>query len=1643
MTCSGRELPSVTRAADAGPDALEAQTHCPYCALQCGMTLRPALGDHTPAIGPTLEVIARDFPTNLGGLCQKGWTAPALLNSPERLTSPLMRTGDGLVPVSWETALTTIVDKVRAIQREHGHDAIAVFGGGGLTNEKCYTLGKFARVALRTKNIDYNGRFCMSSAAAAGNRAFGIDRGMPVPLADLAEADVIMLVGSNAAETMPPFMQWLTRQRSKGGRLVAIDPRRTATANTADVHLQIAPGTDLALVNGLLNLVVANGYLDEDYIATRTNGFAEVRKVIAGYPPERVAEITGVPIVQLREVAHLIGTGDRVMLLSARGAEQHSKGTDTVSALINLALALGLPGKPGSGYGCLTGQGNGQGGREHGQKADQLPGYRMITDAAAREHVAGVWGVSPDSLPGPGLSAAELLDSLGRPGGPRGMFLLASNPVISAPDSISVTARMRSLDLLVAFDLVLSESAALADVVLPVTQWAEETGTMTNLEGRVLLRTKALEPPPGVRSDLEVLAELAARLGAPGSWPSEPEAVFAELARASAGGNADYSGITYQAITDQDGVFWPCPAGPSGQPAHPGTPRMFTERFATADGRANFVAVEHRPVAEERDEEFPLYLTTGRVLAQYQSGAQTRRIKQLNDREPAAFVELHPDLAAQLGIADGDEVQLRSRRGQVRAPARISDAIRPDTLFMPFHYGQLGNANRLTNPALDPVSKMPEFKVCAVSLTRVGARPAGRPSGPKSPIVCRCNSVARSDIEARFNTGERTVAEIARSTHATTGCGSCHDDVAGVLRRLNSPPPYARAKDQEPGMANPAMQQKVVVVGNGMVGQRFVEALADGDLDRSWDVTVLGEEPRRAYDRVALSSYFDGKSADELDLVADGVYDDPSYVLRLAERVTAIDRAAQTVTTNLGTTVSYDRLVLATGSSPFVPPVPGSDLPNCFVYRTLDDLDAIKSAVAAARARNSGRSAGMVVGGGLLGLEAAHALRLLGISPHVVELAPRLMPLQVDEGGGQLLKGLVEDLDVTVHTATTATEIRADGSRVLATLSNGVELDLDVVVFSAGIRPRDELARQFGLKVGERGGIVVDAQCRTNDENVFAIGECALVDGKVYGLVAPGYAMAQVVADRLLERPSAFTGADTSTKLKLMGVDVASFGDALARTEGALEVAISNPVSGSYAKLVVDDRAQTVLGGVLVGDASRYGALRTMVGKPLTADPLALIASVDSAELTLPHDAQICSCLNVTKAEICTAISDHQLSDVAGIKSCTRAGTGCGSCVSLLKTILVEQGVEVSTALCEHFELSRAQLFDAVRVTGLRTFTEIIERHGSGRGCDICKPVVASILASLGSGHILDGEQAALQDTNDHVLANMQRNGTYSVVPRIPGGEITPQGLIVIGEIARDFGLYTKITGGQRIDLFGARVEQLPKIWARLVDAGFESGHAYGKALRTVKSCVGSTWCRYGVQDSVSLAIDLELRYRGLRSPHKLKSAVSGCARECAEAQSKDFGVIATENGWNLYVGGNGGARPRHADLLLTDVDTSTLIRTIDRFLMFYVRTADRLQRTSVWLESLDGGLDYLRSVVVDDVLGICDELDAQMAAHVSGYRDEWAGVLEDPERLQRFVSFVNAPETPDPSIGFELERGQIRPARTVIAGAELEVVRT
>jgi nitrite reductase (NADH) large subunit len=831
---------------------------------------------------------------------------------------------------------------------------------------------------------------------------------------------------------------------------------------------------------------------------------------------------------------------------------------------------------------------------------------------------------------------------------------------------------------------------------------------------------------------------------------------------------------------------------------------------------------------------------------------------------------------------------------------------------------------------------------------------------------------------------------------------------------------------------------RVVVVGAGMVAHRLAEQLTARAPQGPWSLTVLGEEPHAPYDRVHLSEYFAGRTGADLTL-ARTPWEHPSATLRTGDPVARIDRDARTVTTRSGHVEPYDHLVLATGSWAWTPRTEGTDLPGVFTYRTMADVEALRSWVAA-RTQALGRPLhGAVVGGGVLGLEAAAALQGLGTSATVVEFADRLMSVQLDDGGGEALRVLVTGLGMQVRTSTGATRLAPapDGAVATMDLSDGSIVPADVVVFSTGVRPRDRLARESGLAIGERGGVVVGPACRTSDHAVWAVGECASFEGECTGLVAPGNAMADVVVDQILGGTSTYRPAPDGTKLKGVGVDAASFGDVFALTPGALEVMFADPVARTYRKLVVSDDARTLLGGVLVGDTTLYSSLRPMLGRPLGADPSAFLAPEGDAPAPgadLPDDVVVCSCSNVSAGTVRAAVTEHGCTSVGEIKACTRAGTVCGSCVPLLTKIvnstLVSAGVSVSNAMCEHFAMPRAELFSLVRSGSLRTFTEVVREHGVGRGCAVCKPAVASMLSSVGAGHVLEREHAALQDTNDHVLANMQKDGTYSVVPRVPGGEITPEKLVVLGQVAAEFGLYTRITGAQRIAMFGARIDQLPAIWRRLVDAGFESGQAYGKSLRAVKSCVGQAWCRFGVQDSASMAVRLELRYRGLRSPHKFKVGVSGCARECAEARGKDVGVIATEKGWNVYVGGNGGFTPKHAQVLAEDLDDDRLVQVIDRFLAHYIRSADRVQRTAPWVEDYPGGIAELRRVVVDDVLGVGAELDAVMAEHVATYEDEWRATLDDPEKLARLVSFVNAPGEPDPDLTYTPVRGQVRPAR-------------
>ena len=824
-------------------------------------------------------------------------------------------------------------------------------------------------------------------------------------------------------------------------------------------------------------------------------------------------------------------------------------------------------------------------------------------------------------------------------------------------------------------------------------------------------------------------------------------------------------------------------------------------------------------------------------------------------------------------------------------------------------------------------------------------------------------------------------------------------------------------------------KQTIVVIGNGMVGYKFCEKLVAKSA--TFQIIVFGEEPRRAYDRVHLSEYFAGKTAEDLSMSSPSWYADHGIQLYLGDPIQEINRHEKTVHSLSGLSLKYDYLVLATGSSAFVPDIPGIEKEGVFVYRTIEDLDLIKNYAAKAKC-------GAVMGGGLLGLEAAKALIDLGIKQtHVIEFAPRLMPRQVDAAGSAMLQAKLSQLGLNIHLNKSTACIAGEHQINALTFNDETSLAVDMLVISAGIRPRDELARLTGLQVGTRGGIVVNQNMQTSDEAIFAIGECALHEGMIYGLVAPGYEMADVVVSQLIGNDKAFNGFDMSTKLKLIGVDVASFGDAFITEPACRTIVFEDTHKGVYKRINISNDGKHLLGGILIGDAEAYNMLLQTVNNniALPPNPEDMILGARGGEqaegagvMSLPDEALICSCEAINKGDICTAVNNGA-NNLDSIKKCTKAGTGCGGCVPLVKDLIAgtlkANGQYVKNVICEHFEYSRQELYDLVKINQLKNYDLVLDHYGKGDGCEVCKPLVASILSSLWNDLIV--KQDTIQDSNDRYLANIQKGGTYSVVPRIPGGEITPDKLIVIGQVAKKYGLYTKITGGQRIDMFGAHLNDLPAIWEELIDAGFESGHAYGKSLRTVKSCVGSTWCRFGLHDSVSFAIEIEERYKGLRSPHKLKGGVSGCIRECAEAQSKDFGIIATEKGWNLYICGNGGSKPQHAQLLAADIDSKTLISYLDRFLMFYIKTADPLTRTATWLNKMEGGMSYLKNVVLNDSLGIAAQLEEEMQLLVDSFHCEWKEVVNNPALRKRFTHFVNAPQEKDPNVKFDNMRNQVK----------------
>jgi nitrite reductase (NADH) large subunit len=1589
--------------------AREVRSVCGFCGVGCGVLVTAEGGRITGVRGDA------EHPANRGLLCTKGLALAETVHLPDRLAHPLARPAKGapLARTSWDAALGRLADGLRRALAMRGPDAVGLYLSGQLLTEDYYALDKLAKGFLGTNHVDSNSRLCMSSAVAGYERAFGVD-GPPTCYDDLEHSDLALVVGANMAWCHPVLFQRLERAReARGARpaLVVLDPRRTATAEAADLHVALAPGSDAVFLCGLLAELARRGAIACDWISAHTENFEALEAALFDFPPERVERDCGVPRETLARAADLWSGARAALSLWAMGVNQSAHGTDTVSALVNLHLATAQLGRPGAGPFSLTGQPNAMGGREVGAMATLLAGHRRLASERDRRQVEAIWG-SPPIAAAPGRTAVELFEH-GASGGLDVLWIVATNPAVTLPDQRTVRRALERTPLVVVQDVVGStETAGLADLLLPAAGWGEKSGTMTNSE-RGVARLAAAVPPPGeALPDWRIAARVAERLGfgAAFAWRSDAE-VFDEHAATTAFRDCDKRGITAERLA-RGPLQWPCPDA-----THAGTARLYADgRFQTPSGRARFVLPRRLSVAEPRSAGEPIALTSGRLRDQWHTMTKTGGVPRLLAHTPAPELELALADAARLGIADGDRVRARSRHGAFEMTARTSDALPAGVAFAPMHWGAGDTlVNRAFGPARDPVSKQPELKHVPVRIERIGAGVAAPP--PAARLLCVCREVSYGAVEAALAAGACSAAALAERTGAGLGCGTCRPELRGALRRARAAAPP---------------RETLVVIGNGMVGHRFVESLlARGGASR-FRVVVLGEEPRPAYDRVHLSELFAGKTPADLALArAEGC---EGVELRLGTRAVALDLAAGAVETAAGERIAFDRLVLATGSAPFVPPLPGTDLAGVFVYRTIDDVDAIRESAAGARR-------GIVIGGGLLGLEAAKALRDLGLETHVVEAAPRLMPRQLDDAGAAALARRIVALGVHVHVGRSTAALLGEGTVTGLRFADGAELPAEVVVISAGIRPRDELAAGAGLALGPRGGVSVDDELRASDPRVFAIGETAVHRGTVYGLVAPGYAMADALAANLTsERGAAaqrFEGADLSTELKLLGVDVASLGDPFAPVAGGAtpgSIVFEDPRRDVYARLVLSADRRTLVGGVLVGDTTQYrrllGLLREGKELPENAEELLFGASAATAGIACGDDAGVCSCNNVSAGRLREAIRAGELMDLAAVKKATQAGTGCGGCVPSVVAILNEElaaaGRAGTNQLCQHFAFTRQELFQIVKITGTKSFEALLASHGRGAGCEICKPAVASILASLWNEPVF--AQDTIQDTNDRFLANIQRGGTYSVVPRVPGGEITPEKLIVLGQVAKKYGLYCKITGGQRIDLLGARVDQLPDIWRELVEAGFESGHAYGKAMRTVKSCVGTTWCRYGVQDSTGLAIRIEQRYRGIRAPHKLKAAVSGCIRECAEAQSKDFGVIATEKGWNLYVCGNGGSKPRHAELLVADVDEETLIRYVDRFLMFYIQTADRLTRTARWLEGLPGGIAYLREVVVEDRLGIAEELERQVQHLVDTYACEWRQVVEDPERQKRFRHFANDAGADD-TLRFVEERGQRRPA--------------
>ncbi|MFI5303448.1 MAG: nitrite reductase large subunit NirB [Nitrospiria bacterium] len=1556
------------------------KTVCPYCGVGCGMLL-------TSVNNRVINVSGdKDHPANFGRLCTKGVTSAEPLRAEGRMTSPLIRNSRDQAPVTVgiKKAIEETASRLNTIVEKYGPDAVAFYVSGQISLEAQYLANKLAKGFIGTNHIDSNSRLCMSSAASGYKLSLGAD-GPPGSYEDIENCDCFFLIGSNMADCHPIlFMRVMDQVKSSGAKLIVVDPRKTSTAEGANLFLQIKPGTDLSLLNGILHLVLKSGNHDLKFIQSHTEGFEELLGLLEAYTPEMVSRVAGIPEKDLRMAAHWIGTSRECTSFWTMGLNQRIHGTWLTNAMCNLHLATGKICRPGSGPFSLTGQPNAMGGREIGYLSHGLPGQRTVANASDRHFVENIWKIPEGKIkPQPGFDAVSLFERLVT-GEIKGVWIIGTNPVASMPNRTKVIQGLSNAELVICQDLFFdTETNRYADILLPGAMWAEAEGIMVNSERNLTLMQKAVDPPGAALPDWEILARVATAMGFSEAFSySGANDVFEEIKNFwNSATGYDLRGVSYERLRVQP-VQWPCPhSGSNRNPIRYLNPLNGLIRFPTESGKARLLARPYLPPAELPNDDFPLILNTGRFPHQWHTLTKTGKIPALMRIDSGPFVAVHPDDALRLDLSDGDNVEICSRRGYAIHPARVTDRVLPGNCFSPFHWSDLFGSdlaiNSVTNDATDPISHQPELKICAVRLSKVESISNDREILSRQiPLVEVAEGIRKSGIVPE----ETEDAPLIPLT--------------GLEKKRNVNPINSEKNGKK----------KLVVVGNGMAGIAAVEQILA--LKSSLEISVYGAEPFVNYNRILLSDVLSGKMRpEETYLNSREWYQKNGISLNVNQKIMEINPEARTILNDRGERISYDKLLLATGSHPFVPPIIGIEKKGVFTYRNLDDtskmIDYSKKAHKAA-----------VIGGGLLGLEAGRSLVKRGLHVTVFHLVDRLMELQLDNESGLILKKEVERLGMNVHLNHSICEIIGKDSVEGVSFSNGKAYEADMVVFSTGIRPNIELAKRAGLET--RRGIVVNDFMETSQRDIFAVGECAEHRGKTYGIIAPLFEQAKVAARALTGlNDKKYEGTVESATLKVAGIDLVSIGNFLGNSPGCEDLIYSDKGHSLYKKIVL--QGNRVVGAILLGNTSDSARILQLVKSQadVTLFRQNLMmgdVSENGRNRTLLEDEDIvCGCMGVNKKSIVNAISEFELTTREGIGEKTKACTSCKSCSPLIDQILQEvlggeyiPVGEKTKTFCSCFTISRVELVSQIRTLKIKAVSQVLNQLGNGIGCSYCKPGLSYLLSEIWMER--HKEERNSRFINDRVHANIQKDGTFSVVPRMYGGVTSPDELRKIAEVAEKFQVpMVKLTGGQRIDLLGVKKEELPLIWAEL---GMPSGHAYAKAIRTVKTCVGTEFCRFGVQDSTSFGINMEKCFEGLYTPHKVKMAVSGCPRNCAESYVKDIGVVAIQTGWEIYVGGAAGMTVRKGDLLATVNTEDEALRAATLFLQYYREEGNYLERTYDFVVRI--GIEKIKKDLFDPDTGRSDELLEHFKMAKEAVVDPWKNERERPVHPYQFKELVS-----------------------------------